>query len=701
MEELRKQCMTWLERTNPLRGLSLSRASSIYDMARVYGSPRLQYMYNEIELTDPVLLVCADRRESALAGLEWSFVPRANADQTLAQEQADALGRFTDEIDNFGELLRHLDSAFFRGFAHAQPIWDGKLVAHVSLLDSWNFLTDRDGNWYWNPRCHETPSGLETVEDARLVSLAHRRSIDYPALFIYIRKALGERDYGRFIERHGIPHAAVIMAPGTEEKDKPQYLAAANAWNNGQDIVLPNAAGINLATEARGTDPFTPFIDHQDHGIVLLATGGTLTSLAQADTGSLAGGAQMEVWREIVARDGVAVADALNRHLFRRYLELEFPGRPMAAKFTLSNEKKPTAGEIADLAVKIKSAGYTVDQAQLEEKTGLKLVKDETPAPQPGMGAPFMNKELKVESGKLKVENSQLSTPNSQLLTAFAKDTGPAADAVKALLKTIESGGDAKAEAEALIEKLPDLMPEDPAMSAVIAEAMAAEFAEVASHPSQKSHPSQEQLEANKEDPARGETKEGTNSGSFAPAGDGNVSAKNDGKIDFKGRLTSKSKADDQCKKFGYSSVDDMMMQSVNVSTERIDEILNGGDFTCKPHEAVAALRSLRTIQPNVRGEKPVKVGEHSLRHYVCGERRHHGGEPDIGRLTDFPRAVAAIRQCDVRTWQIDNRPTVVFPGEKPEKGTETVYAKKFGTEKAKVFAYTDSGVLTGWWVEK
>ncbi len=69
----------------------------------------------------------------------------------LAQEQADALGRFTDEIDNFGELLRHLGSAFFRGFAHAQPIWDGKLVAHVSLLDSWNFLTDPDGNWYWKP----------------------------------------------------------------------------------------------------------------------------------------------------------------------------------------------------------------------------------------------------------------------------------------------------------------------------------------------------------------------------------------------------------------------------------------------------------------------------------------------------------------------------------------------------------------------
>ena len=125
------------------------------------------------------------------------------------------------------------------------------------------------------------------------------------------------------------------------------------------------------------------------------------------------GGAQMEVWREIVARNGVAVADALNRHLFRRYLELEFPGRPMAAKFTLSNEKKPTAGEIADLAVKIKSAGYTVDQAQLEEKTGLKLVKDETPAPQPGMGAPFMNK---VGRRKEKVRTPHFLLPPSSLL---------------------------------------------------------------------------------------------------------------------------------------------------------------------------------------------------------------------------------------------------------------------------------------------
>lgn len=471
MEELRKQCMAWLEQTNPLRGLSITRAGSIYDMARKFGSPRLQYTYNEIEKTDPVVYVCCDRRESALAGLEWAFVPRACADETLAKEQADALTRFTDQIDNFSEAITHLDSAFFRGFAHAQPIWEGIgdqgsgiRVSHINLLDSWNFLTDPDGNWYWNPACHETPSGLDTVEGAQLVSLTRRRSIDYPILFIYIRKALGERDYGRFIERHGIPHAAIVMAPGTEEKDVAKYTAAANAWNNGQDLALPNGSDIKLATEARGTDPFTPFVEHQDKYTVLLATGATLTTLAQADTGSLAGGAHMEVWREIVARDGVKIAEALNRDLFRRYLELEFPGRPMAAKFVLSNEKKQTANEVADLAGKLRTAGYLVDQAVLEEKVGMKLFKEESSG---GLGS------LAGLGGLM--HNKQPPEPpkpeNNDILAAFAKDMSPAGKAVAELLKN-----PSKEAAETLLAKLDTLLPGDPATAAVIAEAMAAGF---------------------------------------------------------------------------------------------------------------------------------------------------------------------------------------------------------------------------------
>lgn len=478
MEELRRLNKMWLERTNPLRGLSISRATSMFDSARVWGSPRLQYAYNEIEATDPVLMTCVERRQSALAGLDYRFVASSSEDETLANEQRDALDRFVSGIENFSEVLEHMDLAFFRGFSHVQPIWDGTKVQHVNLLDSWNFLRNDEGEWLWNPACHETTGGLEPIgPDARLISLVRKRAIDYPAIIIYIRHALGDRDWGRFIERYAIPPVHFEMAAGATDKDKPFYQEAGDAAHNGQNTIRPNGSHIDFAAEARGADPFTPFIEHQDKYIVLLATGGTLTSLAQADTGSLAGGAQMEVWREIVARDGVKIAEALNRSLFRRYLELEFPGRPMAARFELSNEAKPTADEIADLAGKLKTAGYTVDQAELEEAVGLKLVKDETPAPQLGFGAPFMNKAPAPRPDARPSEDEQPTA----ILKAFAADMSPAGKAVAELLKDIENGEAAssplvKEKASALLSRLPSLLPDDPATAAVIAEAMAAEF---------------------------------------------------------------------------------------------------------------------------------------------------------------------------------------------------------------------------------
>lgn len=468
MEELRRLNKIWLERTNPLRGLSISRATSMFDSARVWGSPRLQYAYNEIEATDPVLMTCVERRQSALAGLDYRFVASSSEDETLANEQRDAMDRFVSGIENFSEVLEHMDLAFFRGFSHVQPIWDGTKVQHVNLLDSWNFLRNDEGQWLWNPACHETTGGLEPIgPDARLVSLVRKRAIDYPAIIIYIRHALGDRDWGRFIERYAIPPVHFEMAAGATDKDKPLYQEAGDAAHNGQNTIRPNGSHIDFAAEARGADPFTPFIEHQDKYIVLLATGGTLTSLAQADTGSLAGGAQMEVWREIVARDGVKIAEALNRSLFRRYLELEFPGRPMAARFELSNEAKPTADEIADLAGKLKTAGYTVDQAELEEAVGLKLVKDETPAPQLGFGAPFMNKAPAPRPDARPSVDEQPSA----ILKAFAADMSPAGKAVEELLKD-----PSKEAAASLVSRLPSLLPDDQATAAVIAEAMAKEF---------------------------------------------------------------------------------------------------------------------------------------------------------------------------------------------------------------------------------
>ena len=377
MDRLRAAYNAWLERTNPLAGLSVSRARSLYDAARAYGSPRLQYTYDEIELTDPVLLTCTERRASAIAGMGWKFRARAAADATLAQEQRDALQTFANDIANLTEALEHLDLAFFRGFAHVQPIWEGEKVQHVVLLKSWNFLRDPDGTWYWNPECRETPHGLAAIgPDARLVTVTRRRAIDYPALSIHIRHALGERDWGRFVERYGIPPADITMAPNSTEADRPKYENTADAAKDGRNIVLPNGASVTRAGDTRGVNPFLDFCEYQAKQILILATGGTLATLAEGDTGTLAGNAQENVWKQIVARDSGVISDALNRALFRPFLAMAFPNRPTCVDFELGADKTPSAEDVFDLAAKAKSAGYLIAQDELEEASGYTLEKD-------------------------------------------------------------------------------------------------------------------------------------------------------------------------------------------------------------------------------------------------------------------------------------------------------------------------------------
>ena len=466
----RSAATTWLERVNPLQGLTITQAKNIFDVARAHGSPLLQKIYEEIELTDPVLMTCVERRQSALAGLGWRAVANASAaDDAKAEEQRKALEAFANGIENLDEAIEHLDLAFFRGYSVCQPIWEGIRVRRVNLLNSWHFLRGDDGRLMWNPECTLDPKGCEEITPAaRIVQLNRRRAIDWPALAIYIRKYVGERDWGRFLERYGIPPVDVIMAPNATDEQRQEYLDCAEAAKNGSSVAYPSGTSISRAETSRGQDPFTAFIEHQEKLIVLMATGGTLTSLAQADTGSLAGGAQMDVWEQIVQRDGVVISAALNRDLFIPFLREAFPGEPVMAHFEIGKEDEPSATEAADLAGKLKVAGWRVDQSQLEEQTGLKLERDEgLGIGDQGLGArPFLNKAT-VPSPS----SATGADENAELLKAFASDMSEAGKAVAALLEN-----PTKEAASALIERLPDLLKGDMETAAVLEKAMAESF---------------------------------------------------------------------------------------------------------------------------------------------------------------------------------------------------------------------------------
>ncbi len=467
----RSAATAWLERVNPLQGLTITQAKNIFDVARAHGSPLLQKIYEEIELTDPVLMTCVERRQSALAGLGWRAVANASAaDDAKAEDQRKALEAFANGIENLDEAIEHLDLAFFRGYSVCQPIWEGIRVRRVNLLNSWNFLRGDDGRLMWNPECTLDPKGCEEITPAaRIVQLKRRRAIDWPALSIYIRKYVGERDWGRFLERYGIPPVDVIMAPNATDEQRKEYLDCAEAAKNGSSVAYPSGTSISRAETSRGQDPFTAFIEHQEKLIVLMATGGTLTSLAQADTGSLAGGAQMDVWEQIVQRDGVVISAALNRDLFIPFLREAFPGEPVMAHFEIGKEDEPSATEAADLAGKLKVAGWRVDQSQLEEQTGLKLERDE------GLGIGDQGLGTRPFGAAKKAGPSPSSATgadeNADLLKAFASDMSEAGKAVAELLKNPTPEA-----ASALIERLPDLLKGDMETAAVLEKAMAEAF---------------------------------------------------------------------------------------------------------------------------------------------------------------------------------------------------------------------------------
>lgn len=507
-----KEAAAWIEGTNPLRGMTLSRAVALYDAARQGDTVHLQWLYQEIEAADPTLMVCADRRAGALVTLDWSIRTRKPArirgwDDVLAAEQAALLEAEYGRADmaNLTDAVEHLASAMFRGFAHVAPVYqaDGLGLEGFEILDHWNFRRDlASGAWLWNPNGYAySQVDLDPIPRDELCSVVRSRHIDYPALSIYLRSALGEKAWGQFLERYGIPPVIIVMPPDIPPEKEQLYLDAAEKVAQGASGALPNGASASYATEARGTDPFTAFLDHQQKLIVLMATGGLATSLETAQgLGSGTSDAHSDTWRAVWLRDSIVISDALNRGPTRLLLDRAFPGLPHLAYFAFDAEPARAPGEIFDDAGKARAAGYTIDRAQLEEKTGYTLAPYETAAPafpppqtpwqSPANAAPPQTPSNLVASrlqnassapdGKTYTQRAgSPQNANGDVLDELAKtlafDLRPAAARVSELLDLPEAER-AKA-AAALAKELPSLLPGDPEMAAVMEQALADAFA--------------------------------------------------------------------------------------------------------------------------------------------------------------------------------------------------------------------------------
>ena len=238
--------------------------------------------------------------------------------------------------------------------------------------------------WLWNPDAisfmNPTLSNtkLDEIPKEDSIVVTRKRQIDWPAMKVFLREAVGERDWGRFLETYGLPPVIITMPEHTSKEDEDGFLEGAANVFEGRSGVVPFGSEVNFASESRGVNPFTEFIEHQMKLFVLLATGGTLTSLSEAQgIGSGASDAQMDVWKQIVRADVRINSNAINKQLCEPLLraQKDFIGKPILAEFKLNTEPTMTADQILELAGKAASAGFELDENEISQICGFTVRK--------------------------------------------------------------------------------------------------------------------------------------------------------------------------------------------------------------------------------------------------------------------------------------------------------------------------------------
>ena len=384
-QQLVAQTNCWRDAYNPLRSLTIARAISLLEAGQRGEYADLQWTYEFIEQTDPDLLTLVERRTAALCELPDNYKQVAEDvegyDKSLAEDQVAKLRAAYRRIDNLYEAIEHFEMAAFRGFAHVQPhLHDNGDIAHLEPLDQWNFARDgRKGDWVWNPEAKSVGAKSLPGEDnianfnPALMIYEVRRPIDRIGLIKFVRMNLSEKDWDAYVEIYGIPSWIIVGPENVPDDKEAEYRDAAEDVAAGGSGYLPHGSDAKAADTPRGSQPFEVRLEWLTKKLVLAGTGGLLTMLTQSGSGTLAGGAHMEVFKQIARSRANKISAFMRRTADRYILERAFPGRPVLAYFDLAEEQEQDSGEVVT-QVKDLSQYFILDPSDVQERTGYKIL---------------------------------------------------------------------------------------------------------------------------------------------------------------------------------------------------------------------------------------------------------------------------------------------------------------------------------------
>lgn len=383
----------WRVNYNPLRGLTLGRAVGLLEAGERGEYPDLQWAYRTIEKRDGILRACRRRISSALVELDWEIkipetVPAGAKAQ--ARRQHDTLREAYDNIENLREAFQCLSGADFRGYTHLEKVYDhsrlgGKgpwKVKRLELVPQWHWVRDGlYGDWKFVEDARQTSGRYDgtPIQPDHFIIREVSDPINEIALIAFIRKNLGQKDWDAFVESYGIPWFFLELPegvkPGTTEAQA--YMDFVQMAMSDARGAIPNGSKPHSLQVNAQNQPFDEYLKRQDNEIVLAATSSLLTVTTEAGSGTLAGGAHQDTFEAVARAQAMLISEIFNDQFDRPLLNALFPGQPVYAYFELAAQDEEDVKDVVENVSKLKTAGYAMDLADLEERTGYKLEKSE------------------------------------------------------------------------------------------------------------------------------------------------------------------------------------------------------------------------------------------------------------------------------------------------------------------------------------
>ena len=346
---------------NPLSGLNPAKVRRLYELYREGKYADVQLAWDALEEYDDMLGTVLERRQSALGEMEWDVLIDARAVgedaalQARAEAQQDYITRRLREVENLSDAIKWLGLANFRRYSALEvlPAGGGErwLPIHHWLL----CRPALEGAWCYNEAAETSCARVEPIDMSAVILREIARPIDLVAMFLISAKEAAIDGWDSFLEVYGNPALFFKMPPGTSDAQRDEFAAIIKEISSDGSGVYPDGGEIHtVETSAANADAFSSRAEWCDKALVRRATGGLLTVLAESGSGTLAGSAHMEAFRQIAANDAISIAECINRQYVRRRIAAEFPGEPVLVYFTLTqpviNDRAATVNMLCQLA---------------------------------------------------------------------------------------------------------------------------------------------------------------------------------------------------------------------------------------------------------------------------------------------------------------------------------------------------------------